>query len=260
MERILRVIALISFCMILGGCSAGQPGGDSTAENDSHEEMTYMSPDGYQIRYNASNTESKEIDGHTVRFIYTGEPSGENMITVTYIPDRFPDEVLYEVTEPWGDQEAIARSEGFFPGTNDKWGCWRTFSTTDGKSEIVRTAIAGEYNGGVLMFESEEHMSGDEEKDMAISDELAYIVDSITYDKFEPQTMYSYHPGTYSSKSGKIILKDDHTGTLSFPDDAEITWGSYEITATDGSFTHEYSIEGDSLYLENDGEWVEFTK
>lgn len=58
--------------------------------------------------------------------------------------------------------DAIERSEGFFPGTSDKWGYWRSFSEKDGDGSVNKTAIAGEYNGGILIFDDEEHMTGDD--------------------------------------------------------------------------------------------------
>ena len=40
----------------------------------------------------------------------------------------------------------------------------------------------------------------------------------------------------------------------------DILWGSIELMAADGSFTYEYTIEGDSLMVNYDGQWLEFAK
>ena len=232
----------------------------SGESSDGREEMTYMSSDGFQIHYNARTVESTEIDEHTVKFVYIGESAGSNMVIISYIADKQPEEALYELTSSWGDQESINRSEGFLPGTDDKWGYWRTLITTDSGSGIGESAIAGEYNGGTIMFEILSHMSGDDKIDMAVSDALSEIINSITYYNFEPQTMYSYYAGTYIAEKGKLTLKDDHHGVLSFQDDVDVLWGSYYITATDGSFTYDFNIEGDNLYLDYDGNMMEFKR
>ena len=224
--------------------------------------MTYMSADGYQIRYNALCVESWEIDEHTAKFVILGEPDGKNSVTVSWIADKQPEEVLYEVTFPWADDPlAITRNEGFFPGTGDKWGYWRMF--TDADTGITKCAIAGEYNEGVLLFEIESWMTGNDEEDMTISDTLSGIIDSITYFEFGPQTMYSYIPGVYelTEETGEIrqvILNEDHTGMLVFQDQIEILWGSTELIAPDSVYS--YTIEGENLYLDLDGEWLCFEK
>ena len=224
---------------------------------DGHEQMTYMSADGFQIRYNALNVESREVDEHTAEFSYLLAP--ENTVTVTWIADKQPEEVLYEVTSEWGEQETILRSEGLFPGTTDKWGYWRTFADED----LVKCAIAGEYNGGVLLYVIESHLTGDDGEDMSISDTLAEIVDSITYFDFDEQTMYDYIPGVYKAadESGatyEVILRADHTGTLKFQDSVDVLWGSTELIAVDTKIA--YTVEGDYLYLELGDEWIEFAR
>ena len=226
---------------------------------DGHEQMTYMSADGFQIRYNALTVESRDIDEHTAEFVYLGEPTGANKVTVRWIAEKQPEEALYETVEAWGGQEKIQRSEGLFPGTDDKWGYWRTLE----EDKLVKSAIAGEYNGGVLMFEIESLLTGDEAADMTVSDTLAELIDSITYFDFGPQTMYSYIPGVYESadETGaklQVILNEDHTGTLCFEDPVEFLWGSTTLTAPGVSYS--YTVEGENLYVEMDGDWVEFAK
>ena len=230
-----------------------------TETEDGREHMTYMSADGFQIRYNALNVESRELDDHAAEFVVLGEGDGADKVTVRWIEGKQPEEALYETTFSWGEQESILRSEGFFPGTTDKWGYWRVF--TDG--DLTKCAIAGEYNGGVLMFEIESVSTGDEGRDMTVSDTLAEIIDSITYFEFGEQTMYDYVPGVYAAKGEdgaeyRVVLNKDHTGTLSFQDSVPVLWGSIALTAPGAVYS--YTVEGDNLYVDLDGVWVEFAK
>jgi len=228
--------------------------------DDGREHMTYMSSDGFQIRYNALSIEAHEIDDHTAQFVYLGPAAGTNMVSVSYIPAKQPEEVLYELTSSWGDQESITRLEGIFPGTSDKWGYWRIMDSTADGSGLNQTAIAGEYNGGVLMFEIISHVSGDDGMDMAVSDTLSELINSITYDDFRPQTMYSYYPGTYQADAGTLTLSADHTGTLKLVADTDIMWGSNYIQATNGTARYDFTIEGDMLYLDYEDRLIEFAK
>lgn len=242
----------------------------STKEDEAvnNDDMEYMSPDGWRVCYNAKTIESSEIDKHSAQFVYTGKSAGTNMVTISYIADKQPEEVLYDVTSQWTKDDAkIKRSEGFFPGTSDKWGYWRELPAAKNGSGLGMTAIAGEYNGGVLLFEVTSHMSGKEEIDMAVSDTLSGVIDSITYFKgFKDQTMYSYYPGTYKAtgkdaKYASVTLKKDHTGVLT---DAKgkktrVTWGSTTLTPETGKGI-QFDIEGDNLYLELGNDWVEYSK
>ena len=225
----------------------------------------YESADGWAVRYDPAVISVNE-DEETVDFVYTGDCAGTCMLSVRTIADKQPEEVLYEVTSEWGkEQDEIGRSEGFFPGTVDKWGYWRDLTADEEGSGIARSAIAGEYNGGVLLFEFMTHMSGDDGMDMAVSDALAEVLDSVTYEEFATQEMYDYVPGTYTaSEAGRaesLVLHGDHTGTLVMTDGtADILWGSTELIAADGSFRYEYDVEGENLYIRFDDDWNELQK
>ena len=253
------VIGLIIFASRFARRSA-TPDLQPVATDDGREHMTYMSSDGFQIRYNALSIEASEIDEHTAQFVYLGQSAGTNMVTVSYIPAKQPEEVLYELTSDWGDQESITRLEGIFPGTSDKWGYWRIMDSATDSSGLNQTAIAGEYNDGVLMFEITSHVSGDDGMDMAVSDTLSELINSITYNDFQSQTMYSYYPGTYRADVGTLTLNADHTGTLNLTADTNIIWGSNYIQTTDGSARYDFTIEGDMLYLDYEGHFIEFAK
>lgn len=238
------------------------------------EDSKYDSSDGWSVRYDSEVFSVDDTDAHSVSFNYIGEATGTNKMTISYVEGKQPEEAMSEITDGWGNDEAIERTEGYLPGTTDKWGYFRSLVLTDG-SDLIKTLIGGEYNEGVILFDMTGHSEGDEEKAMFISDSLANIIDSVEYQNFEDQTMYSYIPGTYVQNSsdeyigsdGKtektnttysIVLNKDHTGTMNLQDSVDIHWGSIELMAPDK--TYEYTIEGDSLMVNLDDNWLEFEK
>lgn len=279
-RRCAALLALSLLCA-LAGCGASssapaQPAAPAPAEeapaapadetpetpDEGAAEMTYMSPDGWQIRYNAKTAEAIEVNAHTAQFALLERSAGANMLTVSVLSDVEPEEALYIVTSTWGEPDEIERREAFLPGTTDKWGYGRTY--TDPEGSCTQTAIAGEYNGGVLLFEVVSHLSGDDAIDFPVSDTLAEILDSVTYTDFAPQQQYAYVPGVYSrqQENGEFIsveLRADHSGTLNIHESTEITWGSTELT-TDSGVKYAYTVEGDTLYLEDGGEWLDFER
>jgi len=222
------------------------------------EPQVYESADGWSVRYDPTQLSVNESDDG-VSFVYMGESAGSSLVTIRCVPDKQPEEVLYELTSAWGDEEKIERSEGIFPGTQDKWGYWRVLRAEEGSSGLSETAIAGEYNGGVLLFDILAHVSGDEAIDIPMSDALSELINSITYKDFAPQKMYDYIPGSYVQPY-TAVLNEDHTGTLYMPEPSEVLWGSTELIAVDGSFRYEYTVEGSDLMVNVDGNWITFVK
>ncbi len=225
------------------------------------EYEVYESKDGWSVRYNPDCIAVNEADNF-VGFVYTGECAGTNMVSISYTEGKQPQEVLGEITEAWGNGDEIERFESYCPGTSDKWAYWVVLPS-EGGSGLSETAIASEYNGGVLLFENTAHMSGDDAIDIAVSDQMALIVDSIQYKDFEEQTMLDYVAGTYSQEvedgfKDTITLNHDHTGMISFQDDIPVTWSSIELIGAD--FRYEYTIEGDILMVNIDDVWREFTR
>nr|WP_297708143.1 hypothetical protein [uncultured Butyrivibrio sp.] len=68
-----------------------------------------------------------------------------------------------------------------FPGTEDVKEYWAVLPPTEEGSRLYMTAIARDYMDGYLLFELTGHNSGDEELDMAVSDYMAAIIDSLTF-------------------------------------------------------------------------------
>ena len=247
---------------------AEDTGEDEAEDVELPEYEEYKNSRGWSVKYDPSLITVNEAEDMT-SFVYTGESAGTNMLSISYVPDKQPEEVLAELTQGWDDQETV-RSESYFPGTNDKWGYWRNPKDNGEGSGLSEDIFAGEYNGGVLVFDFVTHKAGDDEMDMAVSDTLSGIIDSITYDDFEPQTMYDYYPGVYKMTETEeiegeevtyeysVTLNEDHSGLISMQDDINVMWGSTMLIQADNSY--EYTIEGDNLMLNLDGNWLTFTR
>ena len=225
---------------------------------------TYESTAGWAVRYRPALIELKEFADGT-DFIYTGTRGAEGKLNIRYIADQQPEEALGYLTDTWEQPEEIIRSEGFFPGTDDQWAYWREQPEAEDGSCPGRTAIAGEYNDGVLLFEFTTRMSGEDEEDILLSDMLSEILNSITFADFAPQKMFEYIPGLYTARSEDgsrytLILRRNHTGSLRNGRYVPVIWGSFQLYNTEEPDQRwEYTVEGDQLYLDLDGEWLEFT-
>ena len=241
---------------------------DDAAEQAS-EEKEYVSDRGWSVKYDPSIITVNEGEDMT-SFVYTGESAGTNMLTISYIADKLPDEVLSELTEGWGDPGSVESSESYFPGTSDKWGLWRTLLSNGEGSGLSENVFAGEYNGGVLMFDFTTHKAEDDSIDIPVSDALSAVIDSIKYEDFGPQTMYENYPGVYKMEETEeiegeemtyeysITLNEDHSGVISIQDDINMMWGSNLLIGAD--FSYDYSVDGDKLTVDMDGNQLTFTK
>lgn len=241
---------------------------DDAAEQAS-EEKEYVSDRGWSVKYDPAVITVNEGEDMT-SFVYTGESAGTNMLTISYIADKLPDEVLSELTEGWGDPGSVESSESYFPGTSDKWGLWRTLLSNGEGSGLSENVFAGEYNGGVLMFDFTTHKAEDDSIDIPVSDALSAVIDSIKYEDFAPQTMYEDYPGVYKMEETEeiegeemtyeysITLNEDHSGVISIQDDINMMWGSNLLIGAD--FSYDYSVDGDKLTVDMDGNQLTFTR
>ncbi|MCR5405673.1 MAG: hypothetical protein K6E88_02705, partial [Lachnospiraceae bacterium] len=244
-------------------------GTDDAAEQEVSEEKEYVSDRGWSVKYDPSIITVNEGEDMT-SFVYTGESAGTNMLTISYIADKLPDEVLSELTEGWGDPGSVESSESYFPGTSDKWGLWRTLLSNGEGSGLSENVFAGEYNGGVLMFDFTTHKAEDDSIDIPVSDALSAVIDSIKYEDFGPQTMYEDYPGVYKMEETEeiegeemtyeysITLNEDHSGVISIQDDINMMWGSNLLIGAD--FSYDYSVDGDKLTVDMDGNQLTFTR
>ncbi len=152
-----------------------------SAENyvNGPEESVYHDANGWSVRYNADLFEITPKGPETF-IVYTGESAGTNMITVTYTVESGAEEAIKKLGESWGDN--VTYTQGPFPGADDVTGYWAMLPPAEGGSGLYETAMGRDYMDGALIFDLTGHMSGDEELDMATSDSLAAVIDSLTWD------------------------------------------------------------------------------
>ena len=244
----------------------------STAEDELEQETDgvnwkdYKSKKGWSVVYDANLI--KVDDSGTeddVQFVYTGEGEGINMVTANWIEGKMPDQRIEEIRETAEKDAEIDISGGYFPGTSDKWAYWITVVPMKKGSGPTRTYIIGQYQDGTLEFKCATTRVGDEDIDMEISDTLALIIDSLTFDDFGAQTMYENIPGTYKQEitdemDGEevtneyyVTLNEDHTGVMSIQDDMKICWDDKVMISEDGEFQYFYTLDGDTLTIDFDG-------
>ncbi len=260
--------ALLSALLCFASCKktdAPKPqSSPATNAELSQTEQVYESQDGWSVHYHENTIKCNASNAHAVKFIDTTSKDNNNYIQISYISNKQPEEVLAEITSVWGNEMNVNRSQNYFPGTKDKWAYWRVLDEKTEDRQTVKTAVAAEYNDGVLLLESVEHKSGNETQDTALSDTFSNLINSISYKDFKPQTIYDYVPGTYLPETPDIIesisLNKDYTGTLVFKDKTvNVLWGSIELSASDGT-TYEYTIEGDNLMLNYNDQWISLSK
>lgn len=146
------------------------------------ENSVYHDPNGWSVKYNANVFDVNQENGN-VFFVYTGESAGTNMITVTYTVDNKGEAAIKELGESWGKDTEF--HDGPFPGAEDVTGYWATLTSSGDDSGLCMTAVGRDYMEGALIFEMTEHQSGDDELDMEVSDQLAAIIDSLTFETYE---------------------------------------------------------------------------
>ncbi len=246
----------------------------STAGFETPVYETFKSGDGWSVTYDAGVInvfDSTDPAGET-DFNYTGECGGTNLLAVSLVEGKLPPEMIEEIREAQSKDRKTSVDGMILPGTDDKWSYWISFDYPEEGSGYKESYLLTEYNKGTLKMQFIEHKSGDEETDIAVSDAFAQIVDSLEFENFGPQTMYKDIPGTYVTEFSDEIegeeikaeytltLKDDHRGTLSLQDDIEILWDDCAVKAADGSFRYFYTLKGDMLTLDYDGQEVVFQK
>ena len=231
---------------------------------------TYESEDGWTVRYNSDLVEVNETRNGT-EFVYIGDSEGTNKFVIKYLPNTSTDIVLADKTADYNGSW-LERSEGYFAGRADLWAFHADVIRNGRSSTLGYTAV--EHNDGVLLIEKTGSVESDEEQGQLISDTMADILDSLEFEDHEPQTEYDYIPGRYvlakDSISGdpaaypaEIVLNEDHTGSIGAENAVKIIWYSRDgILKEDkeGGEIRFYTIEGDSLYLQQGDEWVEYRK
>ena len=142
------------------------------------ENSVYHDANGWSVRYDATKFEISQ-DGPQVFIVYTGESAGTNMITVTYTVDDNGKDAVKKLGESWSDKTEY--SEAPFPGAPDVTGYWAVLPPEEDGSGLYMTAIGRDYMDGALIFELTGHNGEDEEMNMEVSDQMASVIDSLTW-------------------------------------------------------------------------------
>ena len=153
------------------------------------ENSVYHDANGWSIKYDATRFELTP-QGPNTFIVYTGESAGTNMITVTYTVDNKAEAAIKEMGAGWGDKTTY--SEGPFPGASYAKGYWAMLPPEEDGSGMYETAVARDYMDGALIFELTGHNGEDEEQNMAVSDAMAGIIDSLTFDIYSYDTILQY--------------------------------------------------------------------
>ncbi len=149
--------------------------------NGPGELSVYHDANGWSVKYDANLFEITP-GGPVTNIVYTGESAGTNMITVTYTVDGGAEEMIKKLGESWGDDTYY--NEGPFPGAEDVTGYWAVLAPAEGGSGMYETAMARDYMDGALIFEMIGHNGEDEEMNMAVSDAMAGVIDSLTWAEY----------------------------------------------------------------------------
>lgn len=141
--------------------------------------FVYHDANGWSVKYDPEVI-TVNAGGPMTTFVYTAESAGTNMITATYTVDKNAEDSIKELGKALGDKAIY--TEGVFPGTEDVKGYWVVLNPEEGGSGGYMTAIARDYMEGTLIFEIDGHFGEDEENNMLVSDTLAGIIDSLTFE------------------------------------------------------------------------------
>ncbi len=141
-------------------------------------EETYEDPNGWSVVYDP-NYISVASDNDITNFVYTGDSAGSNLVSVSYVSGKASKDVAKEFEESYGD--TATTTETTFPGTEDVTAYYVDLPPAEGGSGLYESAIIRDYKDGSLVFEMICHNSGDEEMDMLVSDNLALIIDSVSF-------------------------------------------------------------------------------
>ena len=153
------------------------------------DDLVYEDANGWSVRYDP-DLFTVNGGGPEVSFVYTGESAGTNMITVTYTVDNKAEAAIKELGESWSEKTEY--SDGPFPGADYAKGYRAVLPPEEEGSGLYMTAIARDYMDGALIFELTGHNGNDEEMNMAVSDHLAGIIDSLTWTVYDYDTIIGY--------------------------------------------------------------------
>lgn len=230
---------------------------------------SFESRNGWKTRFNATLFEVWEKED-SVRFVYAGDGKGSDELGIVYYPGRMPREVLYEVTSDV-DPEIPERYEGFFNAEQGDWCFGRYIAPDKDNNGEERAYTAVEHNDGTLLIVRKCKPMDTAALQDQVDEGILQIREHFAWTDHQPQQEFSYAVGTYVCEyteelegseqkfTDTIVLNADHSGTLSFQDEAGIYWTSYEIVDDAGNRV-EFAVEGDFLYYDVTGANREFVR
>ncbi len=142
------------------------------------EEAVYEDANGWSVKYDPSVIAVNQ-GGPVTTFVYTGECAGTCMITASYEVGSDAKTAVADKAKAYGD--GATTSEASFPGAEDVIGYWAMTAPSTEGSGLIETVVARDYMDGYLMFEMTTHNSGDDAIDIPVSDALAAVIDSLTF-------------------------------------------------------------------------------
>ena len=144
------------------------------------QEAVYNDANGWSVKYDPTKIEVVK-EGTKVAFTYTGEGVGANSLLCYYDVDKTAKEARDEIAKGYGD--GATSNDVVFPGTEDVPGYYASTAISAEGSGLYEQVFTRDYMDGYLAFEFVGHKSGDEEKDIEVSDVFAMIFDTISFNQ-----------------------------------------------------------------------------
>lgn len=247
-----------------------KPGAGESADELTVMGNTVMSPDGWKLTYDPEKfCLNDTLGGGEVAFNYTGECAGTTAVFLSYVPDKMPDEALYEKVAGYSD-DLVERFEARF---GDYWAHYRVIAPDDkAAGSECHSYIGIEHNGGTVILEQIDHTNVEPEQNYSdIINAFSELLSTFELLNHEPQAEYAYVAGSYAhtytdelegqkvEATYRVVMNDDHTCMFSIQDDIAGEWTGTELILNSGN-SYEYTVEGDSLYVDMDGNWTEFNR
>ncbi len=143
------------------------------------DDFVYRDANGWSVKYNPSVI-TVNTSGPITTFVYTGDCPGTCMITSEYGVDMDAEAKAEAMAKSWGDEATV--TECTFPGTEDVKGFYVNANPGQTGAGLYESAYVRDQMGGYLVFECTDHVSGNDEVDIPVSDALAAIIDSLTFE------------------------------------------------------------------------------
>lgn len=145
----------------------------------SGEDLVYNDANGWSVKYDPSCIDLTS-SGSAAFFVYTGECAGTSMITAMYDVDMNAEAKAQDLAKAYGENATV--TECIFPGTEDVEGFYVNANSGQTGPGLYESAFIREYMDGYLIFEFTTTVSGDDAIDIPVSDALAAIIDSLSFE------------------------------------------------------------------------------